>query len=291
MNRNSRTSVIRTTIFTLLLLPLLAWADPAAFQVKRIGQGAPIILIPGLASAGEVWEPTARHLALHYECHILTLAGFAGVAPIKTPLLATVENELADYIVRNHLQRPVLVGHSLGGLLALRLAADHREMVGRVVIVDALPALGATQNPDANAEQLAQAAEQVRAAMLASDAASYAASQRQAIASMVTRAEDVDRIAAWGQASDRTTVVNAMADALRTDLRQDVARIQAPTLVLGTWIEYQAFAPRAAIEATFQGQYQKLPGVKIVLADNARHFIMVDDPSWLQARIDDFLKE
>jgi pimeloyl-ACP methyl ester carboxylesterase len=289
MNRNTRKSFFRTTVFALLLMPVLAWADPAAFQVKRVGQGVPMILIPGLASSGEVWDATAQHFSPHYECHVLTLAGFAGVAPIKEPLLSSVEQELVAYIGRNHLQRPIIVGHSLGGVLAMRLAADHPELVSRILIVDSLPALGATQNPAATAAQLDEAAQKMRTAMLAGDPASYAASQRKTVEAMVTRPADVERVLGWGQASDRVTVINALAEVLRLDLRQDISKIQAPTLVLGTWIEYQEYAPRSAIEATFRTQYQKLPGVRIELADTARHFIMLDDPAWMLGRMDAFL--
>jgi pimeloyl-ACP methyl ester carboxylesterase len=107
---------------------------------------------------------------------------------------------------------------------------------------------------------------------------------------MVTAPADAERIVGWGQKSDRKTVVNAMYELLSTDLRSDVARIQSPTLVLGAWAAYKDYAPRAAIEQVYAGQYAKLPGAKIELADTARHFIMYDQPAWMYDRIDYFLK-
>ena len=47
--------------------------------------------------------------------------------------------ELAAYIRERHLSRPLVVGHSLGGTLALALASDHPDRLGPLVIVDALP--------------------------------------------------------------------------------------------------------------------------------------------------------
>jgi alpha-beta hydrolase superfamily lysophospholipase len=73
------------------------------------------------------------------------------------------------------------------------------------------------------------------------------------------------------------------------DLRDDVSRIKAPTLVLGTWIAYKDYAPKEAIAAVYTTQYAKLPGVRVEMADNARHFIMYDDPTWMYDRIDNFL--
>lgn len=262
----------------------------AAFKAEVTGSGPAVILIPGLASAAEVWQGTTRHLCGPRQCHALTLAGFAGQPAIGGPLLPQVVRQLSDYIAANKLGKPVIIGHSLGGLLALRFAIDHPDQVERLVIVDSLPAFGAMQAPQATPEQLRQMAAGVRQGMLAADDASYADAQRRNVAMMVTRAEDVERIMRTGRSSDRNTVAGAMAELLETDLRDDVAKIRAPTLVLGAWAAYKDFAPRSAIEAVYTSQYGKLPGVRIEMAETARHFIMYDDPAWLYDRIDYFLK-
>src|SRR5476649_2540804 len=88
-----------------------------SFRVEVSGHGRPMILIPGLSSSGDTWKTTVARYQDRFRCHVLTLAGFAGVAPIKAPMLAAVRTELADYIRREHLDHPI-VGHSLGGTLA-----------------------------------------------------------------------------------------------------------------------------------------------------------------------------
>jgi len=261
-----------------------------AFTVEVSGAGKPMILIPGLASSAEVWKGTVAHYATHYQCHTVNLAGFAGVAPIQGPLLQQAEDGLSQYIKEHHLDHPVIVGHSLGGFVAMKFAADHPDQIGKLVIVDSLPALGATQMPNATPDQLRMVAEQVRSNMEKGDAASQEASQRQVVQSMVTKDADVERIVQWGKASDRHTVVESMYDLMASDLRPQLAQVKAPTLVLGTWIAYKQYAPREAIEATFQQQYAKLAGVKIEMADHARHFIMYDDPDWMFERMDAFLQ-
>ncbi|EZP39564.1 alpha/beta fold hydrolase [Janthinobacterium lividum] len=289
---------MKRTLQTCILLAgvLLAGAGQAAahtaFTAEVTGQGRPLILIPGLASSGEVWQGTVARLCgpqAKRQCHVLTLAGFAGVAPIEGDLLAQAEHQLADYIVAKKLDQPAIIGHSLGGFLALKMAIDHPAQMGKLVIVDSLPALGATQLPSITPPQLQAMATQMQSAMRAQDAATASASQRRTVTSMATAPADVERIIGWGQRSDRETVINAMGTLIASDLRQDVATIKSPTLVLGTWIAYKDYAPRAAIEATFQRQYAQLPGVQIALADTARHFIMYDQPDWMVARIEQFL--
>ena len=118
---------------------------PTSFRVQVTGQGRPMILIPGLMSSGETWQSTVARYQDRFQCHVLTLAGFAGVPPIKAPLLATVRAELATYIKAQRLERPIIIGHSLGGTLALALAADHPELTGPIVVVDSLPFLAGAQ--------------------------------------------------------------------------------------------------------------------------------------------------
>ncbi len=282
------------SLFTALLLTGASQAAaPTAFTVEVTGQGSPVILIPGLASSGAVWQSTVARLCgpqAGRQCHVLTLAGFAGVAPVDGDMLAQAEAQLAGYIAAQKLRQPAIIGHSLGGFLALKMAIDHPEHTGKLVIVDALPALGATQLPSITKEQLQAMSQQMQTAMRAQDAATASASQRRSVAGMATAPADVERIIGWGQRSDKDTVINAMGTLMASDLRQDVARIASPTLVLGTWIAYKDFAPRAAIEQTFRSQYAQLPGARVEMADTARHFIMYDQPDWMFGRIEQFLR-
>lgn len=270
-------------------LPAAADFKPTAFTVKVTGQGEPMILIPGLASSADVWNDTVAHYSAHYRCYVLNLAGFAGVAPISGRLLPQVEEQLSRYIAENHLDHPVMVGHSLGGYMVLKLAEDHPDQVGKLVVVDGLPALGAIQNPDATpAELRAQADaldEQAR-----KDPKSYAEHLRATVRSMVTSQRNFELVSGWGNASDHATVSAAMHDLMADDLRPELGRIQAPVLALGTWIAYKDFATREQIEANYRRQFAGTPHLTFALSDGARHFIMLDDPTWMLSRIDAFLQ-
>jgi pimeloyl-ACP methyl ester carboxylesterase len=249
-----------------------------------------MILIPGLASSGAVWDSTVAHYKAHYQCIVVTLAGFAGTPAIPGPFLDSAEAALSGYITEHHLKHVIVVGHSLGGDLGLKLAEDHPEQVEKLVIVDSLPALGAVRNPEAKADELKESAGKIRDAMLQSDSATRQMQSQAAAASMVTNPVDAQRIAGWSAISDPATVANAMYDVMSTDLRPNLGNIIAPTLVMGTWIAYKQYAPRAAIEATYASQYANLKSARLVTADTARHFIMYDDPTWMFAQMDAFLQ-
>jgi pimeloyl-ACP methyl ester carboxylesterase len=135
----------RATLTALCLLLALATSAAAqnttSFRVQVTGSGRPILLIPGLASSGDTWTTTVAHLSGRFTCYVLTLAGFAGTAPIDGPLFPTVRRDLAKYIREHHLDKPIVIGHSLGGMLAMELATDHPDLVGPLVIVDGMPFL------------------------------------------------------------------------------------------------------------------------------------------------------
>ena len=106
------------------------------FSVQVTGSGPPMILIPGLMSSGKVWDEALAHYRARYTCHVLTLEGFAGQPAVDGPFIPTVLAGIEGYLREQHLDHPVLVGHSLGGFLALELAArrparrgagDHRR--------------------------------------------------------------------------------------------------------------------------------------------------------------------
>jgi pimeloyl-ACP methyl ester carboxylesterase len=264
-----------------------------SFRVDVTGQGPPMILIPGLGSSGEAWTTTVEHMRDRYTCHVLTLPGFAGVPPIQGPLLPAMTEELARYIVAHHLVRPVIVGHSLGGALALGFAAEHPDLAGALVIVDSLPFFGAVLGAD-SAAAAKPIVERIRAGMAARTNEQYEADARAGAMtrSMVASAADHERIIAWQLASDRATFENAALEVFGTDLRPRHARIAAPALVIGAWVGLErpgAKADRATVLRVFHDQYAALPRMHFEMSDTARHFVMLDDLPWFTAQLDRFL--
>src|SRR5262245_8281428 len=111
---------------------------PPASSEKVSGSGRPVLFFPGLAGPGGGWAAPAPHLGGKVQAHVLTLAGFAGEKPIPPPFLPTVREQIAAYIQANRLERPIIVGHSLGGAMAYWLAETVPDL-GGIIVVDGLP--------------------------------------------------------------------------------------------------------------------------------------------------------
>jgi pimeloyl-ACP methyl ester carboxylesterase len=222
---------------------------------------------------------------------VVTLGGFAGRARFEGPFLATARESLLAYARARGWQRPIVVGHSLGGVLALQMALAAPDAIGGLVILDALPFLGGSGQPDATEATARAAMEPLRQMIRGQSQEAYAAFQRQSpfLRGMATRPEDVARITEWAAASDRVAVADAMFEVNTTDLRPRMKELHVPMLVLGSWYGLKAFTTREAVERTFRGQYAGASGWSFALADSARHFLMLDDPEWTWSHVDGFL--
>jgi pimeloyl-ACP methyl ester carboxylesterase len=291
-------------------LALAAWAalaapaaaTPAApetfreIQVQVVGQGRPVLMIPGLNSAGSVWTETCAAMQPHVQCHIVNLPGFAGVPASaearESKFLETMRDRLLAYVAERKLPPVVAMGHSLGGVLALTMALERPAAVERLVIVDSLPFLAGIRNPNATAESARQMAAAMRSQMRAAPAEQVEA-QTKATASGMSRAPGgVERVVQMGLASDRTTTAQAMSELWGLDLRADVARIAKPVLVLGAWAAYEPYGSTlASTRAIFERQYAALPGVQIRMSERGYHFLMWDDPSWLVNEVQGFMAQ
>jgi N-formylmaleamate deformylase len=283
-----------TSLLALLLfLTLTAQAKAPSFKVVKSGKGPAMILIPGLNSAGEVWDQTLMHYQKNYTCYVLTLPGFAGQPAIKTDhFLNTVRDEIIAYVQENKLKKPVLVGHSLGGYMVLSLNVKAPELFGKTVVVDGLPYIGAAQNPNATVESIKPMADQMKNSMTKMSPEMQKQQEASYGVTMATDSVDIQKVIDWGRKSNYLTTGQAMYEMYTTDLRKDIAAIKAPVLVLGAWYGYKNYGvTKETTTNMYKTQFANLPSAEIKIADSARHFIMFDEPTWMFAQMDAFLKK
>ncbi|UGB38543.1 alpha/beta fold hydrolase [Frateuria soli] len=269
-----------------------AAAPEHGITVTVVGEGRPVLMIPGLNSGADTWKETCAALqADHVQCLIAQLPGFAGQPAIASEhYLDDISQGLLDYLDRHRLTHPVVVGHSLGGVVALKMAIARPRAIAKLVIVDALPFLPGAQNPAATAQAMQPVVAGLKAQMLKADDAAYRAQAEATARGMVHDPARVAQIVGWGMASDRATTAQAMGEMMTTDLRPALGAIEAPTLVLGSWAAYAPYgATRDSTAQLFRNQYARLDGVRVEMSQAGYHFLMWDDPKWLQAQLRGFI--
>lgn len=298
------TSLIKTSVALIILiasiipLQIQALTDNApGIKVKVVGKGQPIIMIPGLTCDGSVWDETIKAMGNQYEYHVMTLPGFAGNAPLKdveAGFFKQVEAMVLDYITKNKIEKPIIMGHSLGGFMALNIAIKKPNLPSKLVIVDSLPYLTQVQMPQATSpEQAKQIAKQMTSMVLASanqPRANKVAYQKQMLKTMIIDEDKIKVAADWGADSDTPTVAQSMYEMYTTDIREDLSKIKVPTLVLGAWVAYKPYgSTRESTLNIYKSQYEKHPNVTVDMTDIGNHFIMWDDPEFFYGWLKKFL--
>lgn len=282
------------TLFFLLFISVTTFAQQPSFGVKVTGKGKPMILLPGLYSGGGVWDETVAHYAAEYECHAITLPGFAGQPPIVADsILQEVTHQLAAYIKQHQLKKPVIVGHSLGGYLALNLAIYYPALTGDLVIVSSgafLPALSIS--PTITEDSAKIIATQIRNGMKNMAPAQVRGSQQYMLPTMMNDSLKIAQVMEMAVSSDVPTQAQVMYELFSIDLRPLVKNITSRILVVGDWYGYRTYgASRQVTQERLEGQFKPAKNVKIVITDTAKHFIMFDEPAWFFAQVDEFLKK
>lgn len=265
-----------STLLFIAISLLLVTKTPAqqSFTVKVSGKGNPILLFPGFGCSGEVWAQTVERLSKNNECHTFTFAGFNNVPPIDTPWLSTIKNDIISYVKNKKLNKPVLLGHSLGGTLSLWLAAEEKKLFKKLILVDALPASAVLMIPGYDGKKIAYNNPQSNYILQMTDSA-FKAMNKQSVTYMCQDTEKQQTILNWMNVCDRKTYVYGYIDMLNLDLRTAIAGITVPVTVLAA-----TFPDKQMIEKTYAEQYKNLPATSILYADKAAHFVMYDQPEW-----------
>ena len=144
-------------------MPDLSLPD-VTLHYETCGEGPPLVLIPGMFSDSASWAPLVPHLTPHFSLILPDPRGAGRTRPTQAPVsLASLASDIAALLEALGHPRACVAGHSLGGLVALALAALVPD---RVV---ALATLGSTPLPSARIPAQFDALCAVRAAEPESD--------------------------------------------------------------------------------------------------------------------------
>ena len=253
-------------------------ARAATFTSRRItvnvtGSGKDVLLIPGLASGPGIWNKAVAAVP-GYRWHRIQVRGFAGLpadANADGAVVRPVADEIARYVAAAGLNRPAIVGHSMGGTLAMMLGI--RGLGARIMVVDMLPAGAAMVGGTASG--LGFLADQVGGYLTGTVAG------RRYLAQMVAQSPGA-------KGSDPDVIANALRDLANIDLAPQLPRMNVPLEVV-----YAVGADRdqtAAINARFRSAYAGKAGVLLVPVGPSGHMVMGDQPARFHAELTKFLK-
>jgi pimeloyl-ACP methyl ester carboxylesterase len=265
--------MIQKILLQVLMAIVCVECVKAEVVIKECGTGNKVlVMIPGFACSGDVWDETAQVMSKDYHCLQLTLPGFAGAKALEKPSFKNMEQLIVNELRKRNLTHVSLMGHSMGGGLAMAIAAHYPDMVDKLYIVDALPCLSALYNPafktNPNKDYTAEIEK-----MMQMDDARYEQMTQMGAATQTLSIDKIPTINSWAAKTDRRTYFSMYYDYTNTDLRNDIKNIKAPMLVL---LEPQFLG----IDQMIKKQFEGCPGANIRYATKGLHFIMYDDWDW-----------
>lgn len=302
MNRLACALIAGACLFTAAAVPLRAPAatvasppaasesfDSGMLHVDKYGTGAKsIVFIPGLASGTWTWTEQIYHFSPKYTVYAVTLPGFDGRPINREPdLFAAFARDFFAMLDAHKIEKPIVVGHSLGGTLAILLAEQHSDRLSGIVAVDGLPVFpAAAQMTPEQRNAMGTSAAATLSGMTHDQLIAYETKYMAAIGTtnaalatslaQRTARSDPDAIAAWAKQD------------VETDLRADLPKVTVP------FVEIMPYAsPSSYTQADTLHFYEMLvngaPRVTVVPIEPARHFAMLDQPQQFDADLTQFL--
>lgn len=260
-------------------------------SVQMLGRGSPVVLIPGLSSPRATWDGVLPELINSHRVYLVQVNGFGGDDPrgnLQPGILDGIVADLHALIESRKLGAVPVIGHSMGGLLALRLAREHPADVQKALIVDALPFLGAVWGGLPSADAAKAPAEMMRAQMTGLYGKPFPDMLAQSIGRQnALKPASQAKVADWSAHADMRVSGQAVYEDLTTDLRAELPKITAPITVLVPWTE--ARGGEEKILGLYRAQYAGAPRATIRGVGDSGHFIMLDQPAVFERALMAFL--
>lgn len=223
-----------------------------------VGDGPPVVLIHGISGSTRWWRPIVPDLAARYRVYLVELPGFGRMFR-RAPLLRLEQSAswLLSWMQAVGLEKAHVAGHSMGGYIAIRLAASTPAAVDRLILVAPAGAPTGRTLPQ-YAVPLLRAVRQVSPTLLPL---------------MFLDAVRAGPLTLW----------RAGADLLQQDVRQYLRSIAAPTLLV--WGERDALVP-SSLGGLLR---QEIPRARLLVLPGAGHVVMFDSPAEFTRAVLDFL--
>ncbi len=264
--------------------------DVGIIHVARYGSGPTnVIFIPGLTCGPWEWAHQIAFLSQHDTVYALTLSGFDDIPyTLSGDPFDAFSRDFWTLLDTRNIARPVVIGHSLGGTLAIALAEQHSDRLTGIVALDGLPVFPTLAQADAATRS--KFAKGAAAQIAAETHDQILAYEKQYMQTATTDASLVEPTAELEARSDPKGIAAWIDADLTQDLRPNLAQITIPFVELMPYAQPSPYT-QAQTLAFYQSLVAGAPHVTLVPIPNARHFAMLDQPQAVDDAIAAFLKQ
>jgi len=233
-----------------------------------------LVLIHGLGASAEIWDAMLPYLTNSFDVHVYEMRGHGATKPLDDPSIVSETAALRAWIEERGLVYPSLVGHGMGGMIALQYAFDHPADVNRLVIMDAGP------------QQLASAERKAEVATsLMNDYDRFVATH---FVDISHDQEICEKAVDWALRTDAVTFSSLLLSSFDWDLTPRLAHQSVPMLVMGS----ASFLPEPGNERAILGQYGYSDArvLSFKRVEGTGHYLMLEKPTYVASVIMVFVK-
>ena len=260
--------------------PMMTRDGRLSYEAAGDPSGPPLVFLHGIGGAARAWRGQLEAFSGRYRAIAWDMPGYGGSAPLATVNIAALADALRDFLQQVGATKPILVGHSIGGMIVQQLLAKIPDIASAVVLAQTSPAFG---KPDGDWQKSfidARLGPLDRGETMVSLAPTL-------VKELVGDDPDAggmalarDCMASVPEATYRAT----MLALLGFDQRNALKNIAVPTLLLSGSKDNNAPAPMMAKMATY------VPQAKYVELEGVGHLANLERPDAFNAALDQFLK-
>jgi 3-oxoadipate enol-lactonase len=261
-------------------VPMMTKNGRFSYEAASNHAKQPLVFLHGIGGAARAWRDQLNAFGDRYLAIAWDMPGYGGSAPLPTVSISTLADALRDFLLLVGATRPILVGHSIGGMIVQQLLSKSPDIARAIVLAQTSPAFG---KPDGDWQKTfidARLGPLDRGETLASLAPSL-------VKELVGDDPDIggmalarDCMAAVPETTYRATMLALMG----FDLRHALKNITVPTLVLSGSKDNNAPAPMMAKMASY------IPSAEYVEIEGAGHLVNLERAGAFNAALDQFLE-
>jgi pimeloyl-ACP methyl ester carboxylesterase len=278
------------------LTPAPAWTKfpmpkPVPIQVSSVkGTGPlPVVIISDLGPEPIAYEPFAERHAERFTTHTLAMPGTTKDAKgpqlhrgdVNDPeWLLNAVNAVAAYIRDNKLDKPVVLGHGIGGMAAYMLAITEPDLARSYIVVNMLPArgVGGPGRIPSREERNGEVDRLERASLMELKRNVWLNQVRDSVPTQCRDFKFADELVNQYSRVNVVAIRRYRLESLYLDLRDDLTNVKTPMLVIATIPDWFERLDRQVLAAAFQNVGYNRPNVTVEILDNMRGWGIIEEP-------------
>lgn len=111
----------------------------AKLYYRKLGTGEPLVILHGLYGSSDNWMSIAKALEEHFTIYMIDIRNHGKSEHLPSHTFDDMSNDLSHFLKELQIEKTNLLGHSMGGKLALYFALQHPEMINHLIMADIVP--------------------------------------------------------------------------------------------------------------------------------------------------------